>query len=260
LTSRDAALGALAGLRDRVYRALACRARPYSANALSTVVHDVDAVQDLFVRCVVPFAGAVLVSAASTAVVWWLSPPAGPVLACGLLVGLVVVPSVAGLRSRRSDRLVAADRAALTTRVVHLFRGAAELAVSGTGAAARHDVATAADRLADRQRSAPALGATSAVLLTAGVTAACALAADDTTGGRITAIVLTLVVLAAFDVCVPLPAVARQLARIAGAVRRIWPTRRYSCWTNSPRAWTPRRPMPCSPTSSRPPRGTPSYW
>jgi ABC-type transport system involved in cytochrome bd biosynthesis fused ATPase/permease subunit len=113
----------------------------------------------------------------------------------------------------------------LTTRVVDLFRGAAELAVTGTGAAARHDVATAADRLTSRQRSAPALGATAAVLLTAGCTAACALvvglAADPTTQGRVTAIVLTLVVLGAFDVCVPLPSAARQLARIAGSVRRI---------------------------------------
>jgi ATP-binding cassette subfamily C protein CydC len=165
LAGHDAALGALAGLRERVYRALAGQVRPYSANALGAVVHDVDVVQDLVVRCVVPFAGALLVSATSTAVVWWLSPSAGPVLAGGLLVGLAVVSAVAGLRSRRPDRLIATDPAALTSRVVDLCRGAAELAVIGTGASARDDVVTAGARLADRQRSAPALGATAAALL-----------------------------------------------------------------------------------------------
>lgn len=227
LTSHDAALGALAGLRDRVYRALAARSstEQHSANALGAAVHDVDAVQDLVVRCVVPFAGALLVSCASTGVVWWLSPAAGPVLAGGLLVALVVVPAIAGLRSRRSDRLIAADRAALTARVIDLFRGAAELAVTGTGAAARASVATEAAQLTRRQRSAPALGATSAILLIAGCTAVGTLVvgvtADPTTTGRITSVVLTLVVLAAFEVCGPLPAAARQLARIAGSVRRI---------------------------------------
>jgi thiol reductant ABC exporter CydC subunit len=227
LTGHDAALGALAGLRDRVYRALAARSstEPHSASALGAAVHDVDAVQDLVVRCVVPFAGALLVSCTSTAVVWWLVPAAGPLLAGGLFVALALTPAVAGLRSRRSDRLIAADRAALTARVIDLFRGAAELVVTGTGAVARADVATAASRLTHRQRSAPALGATATILAVAGCTAVGALAlgvtANSTTGGRIASVVLTLVVLAAFEVCGPLPAAARQVARIAGSVRRI---------------------------------------
>jgi ABC-type transport system involved in cytochrome bd biosynthesis fused ATPase/permease subunit len=83
----------------------------------------------------------------------------------------------------------------------------------------------AALRLTTRQRSAPAHGATAAVLLIAGGTAAASLAfsmaADPTTTGRITAAVVTLVVLATFEVCAPLPAAARQLARIAGSIRRL---------------------------------------
>lgn len=269
LAGHDAALGALAGLRDRVYRALAnqppvrqspsaARSRAAanrptavqrsagagqaptpaarrraenatplqgSASALGAVVHDVDAVQDLVVRCVIPFAGAVLVSAVSVTVVWLLSPIAGPVLAAGLGIAIAVVPLLAGWRSRRSDRLVAADRAELTSGVVDVFRGAAELAVTDTGAAARAEVDRATLRLTTRQRSAPAHGATAAVLLIAGCTAAAglalSLAADPSTAGRITAVVITLVVLATFEVCAPLPAAARQLARIAGSIRRL---------------------------------------
>jgi thiol reductant ABC exporter CydC subunit len=238
LAGHDAALGALAGLRDRVYRALASQSaarrraenagplptKQGSASALGVVVHDVDAVQDLVVRCVIPFAGAVLVSAVAVTVVWLLSPIAGPVLAAGLGVAIAVVPVLAGWQSHRSDQLVAADRAELTVGVVDLFRGAAELAVTGTGAATRADVDRAALGLTTRQSSAPAHGATAAVLLIAGGTAAASIAfslAADPTTGRITAAVVTLVVLATFEVCAPLPAAARQLARIAGSIRRL---------------------------------------
>jgi thiol reductant ABC exporter CydC subunit len=218
LSGHDAALGAVAGLRDRVFRALVAQFRPRSADALGAAVHDVDAVQDLLVRCVIPVAGAVLVCAVSVAGVWWVSPAAGPVVMGGLLVALVLVPVVAALWSRRSDGLVAACRAELTGRVVDLFRGAAELTVTGAGASARAGVADAARRLTARQRSVPAHGATAVVLLVAGGTA---VGAFRVTTNPVAAIVLTLVVFAAFDVCVPLPAAARQLARIAGSVRRI---------------------------------------
>ena len=218
LSGHDAALGALAGLRDRVFRALAHRFRPRSADALGAAVHDVDAVQDLVVRCVVPFASAVFVSGVAVAVVWWRSPPAGPVALAGTLVAVVVVPVLAALRSRRSDGLVAACRAELTDRVVDLFQGAAELTVTGADATARHGVAAAAGRLTERQRSAPAHGATAAVMVIAGGTAVVTFAV---TADRVTAIVLALVVFAAFDACLPLPAAARQFARIAGSVDRI---------------------------------------
>jgi thiol reductant ABC exporter CydC subunit len=218
LTSHDAALGALARLRDRVYRALVRTpvARLWDADALGAVVHDVEAVQDLVVRCVLPFASALLVSALAATAVWSLSPNAGPATAAGLLLALTAVPFVAGLMSRRSDRLVARERAELTSRVVDMFRGAAELAVTGVDAPA--PVERAARRLTMRQRSAPAHGATAAVLLIAGCTAVgdIALTIDP-----IIAAVLALTVLAAFDVCLPLPSAARQLARVAASVRRV---------------------------------------
>lgn len=222
LTGHDTALGALAGLRARVYRALAHTppARQRSASALGAIVHDVDAVQDLVVRCVIPFASAATVAAISATAVWLLAPSAGPVVALGLAVAVLLVPWLAGLSSRRSDHAIAGERAELTARVVDMFRGAPELAVTGIAATARTHVTTAAHRLTVRQRSAPAHGATAAILLTAGCVAAISLAVDAS-GNPITAAVITLVILAAFDVCLPLPAAARQLARIAGSAHRL---------------------------------------
>lgn len=220
LSGHDAALGALARLRDRVYRTLAGQppTRRRSAGVLGAVVHDVDAVQDLVVRCLLPFTSAIVVSCVSVTAVWLLSP-AGPVLAVGVGSCVVLVPLLAGLRSSRSDRLIAAERAELTAGTVDLFRGAAELAGTGAGASARADVSRAAARLAARQRSAPAHGATAAVLVIAGCTMVGCLLTGITS--PILAAVVALVVLATFEVCLPLPAAARQLARVAGSVRRL---------------------------------------
>jgi ATP-binding cassette, subfamily C, bacterial CydC len=224
LVSHDAAVGALAGLRGRIYRTLAARSPTdlttlRTAGVLGSAVHDVDAVQDLVVRCVIPTAGAVLVASASVAVTWLLLPVAGPVLATGLFVALIPIPLLAALRTRRSDRLVALDRAHLTTSVVDLFRGAAEMTVAGAGAGVRTEVDTAARRLARRQRRAPALGATATVLFVAGLTAVGVLATSAAT--PVTAIVLTLLTLSAFDACAPLPTAARHLTRIAGSIGRL---------------------------------------
>jgi ATP-binding cassette subfamily C protein/ATP-binding cassette subfamily C protein CydC/ATP-binding cassette subfamily C protein CydCD len=223
LISHDAALGALARLRGRVYGTLAGRS-PVNVSALraggvlGSVVHDADAVQDLVVRCVIPAAGAVLVAVTSVVAAWLVLPAVVPVLATGLVVALVPIPALAVLATRRSDRLVAADRADLTSRVVDLLRGGAEVAVAG--GTVRAEVDRAADRLTRRQRKAPALGATSAVLFVAGITAVAVLAVGAPRA-VVQAVVFTLLTLAAFDSCVPLPTAARHLARIAGSVGRL---------------------------------------
>lgn len=223
LTGHDAALGALAGLRDRVYRALAARppTEQRSSDALGAVVQDADAVQDLVVRCVIPIVDALVVAIASVTVIWLLSPAAGPIVAVGLVVAVAVVPALAGLRSRRSDRLIATERANLLAHVVDLLRGAAELSVAGAGTAARTSVADAAARLSARQRLTPAHGATAIILAIAGCTMVGTLMVSGSSTDGITAVVLALVTLAVFEVCTPLPAAARQLARIASSTRRL---------------------------------------
>src|SRR5690606_15729348 len=73
LAGHDAALRALAELRGRVFDALAAagpRARPRmrDGDALARMVSDVDAVQDLVLRCVLPAVAAVACGAAGVAV------------------------------------------------------------------------------------------------------------------------------------------------------------------------------------------------
>ncbi|NDU79477.1 thiol reductant ABC exporter subunit CydC, partial [Actinomadura sp. DSM 109109] len=72
LAGHDAALRALAELRGRVFDALAA-ARPgvrrvRDGDALTRMVSDVDAVQDLLLRCVLPVAASVVCGAAGVVV------------------------------------------------------------------------------------------------------------------------------------------------------------------------------------------------
>jgi thiol reductant ABC exporter CydC subunit len=223
LAGHDGALRALATVRHRIYTALAGRsstalARTGSAAALGSVVHDVDSVQDLVVRCLVPLTSAAVVGIVAAVVAFAFLPIAAGMFVTGLLLAMVVVPLLAARASARSDRLIAAERGVLTASVVDLVHGAAELAVAGTSEAGLADVQQAGNRLAERERSAPAHGATAIIGVIAGLTA---LAVLVVAGADQFAPVLVLLTLAAFETCVPLPAAARQLARIATTSARL---------------------------------------
>ncbi|MCZ9340337.1 ABC transporter, partial [Streptomyces sp. TRM76130] len=98
---------------------------------LSRLVADVDALQDYWLRWLLPAGSAVVVSAASVGFVTWLLPEAGAVLAAGLLAAGAGVPLVTGAVARRAERKLAPARGALATRVTDLLTGTAELTVAG---------------------------------------------------------------------------------------------------------------------------------
>ncbi|MBZ4323670.1 thiol reductant ABC exporter subunit CydD, partial [Streptomyces huiliensis] len=108
LVSHDAVLRALAGLRVSVYRRLE-RLAPAGlrdvrrGDLLSRLVSDVDALQDYFLRWLLPLGAAALVGAASVGFTAWLLPEAGAVLAAGLLTAGVAVPLVSGAVARRAE-------------------------------------------------------------------------------------------------------------------------------------------------------------
>ncbi|SCF97841.1 ATP-binding cassette, subfamily C, CydCD, partial [Streptomyces sp. MnatMP-M27] len=115
LVSHDAVLRVLAELRVAVYRRLerlapAGLGRTRRGDLLSRLVADVDAVQDYFLRWLLPVGTALIVGAASVGFLTWVLPEAGAVLAAGLLVAGVVVPAVSGALARRAERRLAPAR------------------------------------------------------------------------------------------------------------------------------------------------------
>jgi thiol reductant ABC exporter CydC subunit len=136
----DAAFRVLADLRVRVYERLE-RLAPLglpafgSGDLLARLIHDVDSLQDLLVRVVPPFAIALLVGALTVALQWWMLPAAGMILLATLLLAGTLVPWLTGALAARAEARQAAARGELTSSVVDLIEGAAELAVNGATAA-----------------------------------------------------------------------------------------------------------------------------
>ncbi|MFE2252878.1 thiol reductant ABC exporter subunit CydD, partial [Streptomyces lavendulae] len=181
LVSHDAVLRMLADLRVAVYRRLE-RIAPAGlreqrrGDLLSRLVADADALQDYWLRWLLPVGTAVLVGTGSVAFTAWLLPEAGAVLAVGLLLAGVVVPLVSGACSRAAERRLAPARGELATRVTDLLTGTAELTVAGA-LADRKGRARESDgvltRIASRGAAATGLGSGLSALV-CGLTVVCA--------------------------------------------------------------------------------------
>ncbi|MFD5320974.1 thiol reductant ABC exporter subunit CydD [Streptomyces sp. NPDC127098] len=229
LLSHDAVLRILAELRVTVYRRLE-RLAPAGlgparrGDLLSRLVADVDALQDYFLRWLLPVAAAVTVGLGAVAFTAWLSPAAGVALAVGLLAAGLGVTALAAALARRAERRLAPARGELATQTVDLLTGAAELTVAGA-LPARQAALRAADReltaLAARSAAVTALGAGLTTLFTGlTVTAAAALAVPTVADGVWLASAV-LVPLAAFEAVAGLPGAAQQRQRARRAAERI---------------------------------------
>ncbi|MGQ4484775.1 thiol reductant ABC exporter subunit CydD [Streptomyces sp. SAS_281] len=234
LVSHDAVLRMLAELRVAVYRSLE-RIAPGGlrgarrGDLLSRLVADVDALQDYWLRWLLPVGTAVLVGAATVGFTGWLLPQAGLVLAVGLLLAGAGVPLVSAACARRAERRLAPARAALATRITDLLGGTAELTVAGalSGRAARTRAADAAlTRIASRAATATALGS-GLTALVAGLTvvAAALVALPAVADGRLAGVELAVVVLtplAAFEAVTGLPLAAQYRQRVSRSAERVY--------------------------------------
>ncbi|MER7696273.1 MULTISPECIES: thiol reductant ABC exporter subunit CydD [unclassified Streptomyces] len=234
LVSHDAVLKLLAGLRVAVYQGLE-RIAPAGlrttrrGDLLSRLVADVDALQDYWLRWLLPAGTAVVVGAAAVGFTGWLLPEAGVVLAVGLLLAGVGVPLVSGACARRTERRLAPARAALATGVADLLGGAAELTVAGALPARRTRLrATDAllTRIASRAAAATALGGGLSTLVCGlTVVAASIVAVPAVRDGRLSGVALAVVVLtplAAFEAVAGLPLAVQYRRRVARSAERVF--------------------------------------
>ena len=233
LTSHDMAFRTLGTLRSKLY----ARIEPLApagletfrrGDLLSRMVADVDTLQDLYLRGLLPPLVAIaagIVAVIATAIVL---PLAAVILAVGLLLQGLVVPVIAGRLTRSAGRRQAAARAALSAELVETLRAAPELVVFGA-AAEREERIAAADRELDRvaRRDAwvaglgDALGVLCSGLTLAAVTAVAIAAHDAETLDRLLIAALALLALASFEGTQPLAEAARRLSGVLAAGRRI---------------------------------------
>ncbi|MCO5973430.1 thiol reductant ABC exporter subunit CydC [Actinoallomurus soli] len=233
LVGHDAALRVLAGLRVRVYEALRRAAdpaeetsprTPRDADAVQRMVADVESVQDLLLRCLLPASVAWLTGLAAIAVTAVLLPAAGAVLAVGVVLAGGGLPALAALAARADARRAADARADLAVHALDLERGAADLAAFGATRRFTARAEAAAGRLARLERRAGVIEAAVAALGTAvqGATVLAVLWTARRSGADgVLVTVLTLTALASVDAVLPVAEAARRLSEIRPAALRV---------------------------------------
>ncbi|MGD0391133.1 MAG: thiol reductant ABC exporter subunit CydC [Acidimicrobiales bacterium] len=234
LVGHDAALRLLSDLRVVVYERLE-RLAPSGLPAfrrgdlLARIVQDIDSLQDLVVRVIPPFGTAVIVGTLTVALLWWMLPAAGVILAVALLLAGILVPWLTGLLARRRESRFAPARGDLAASVVDLTEGAPELVAFGAMAG---QLAVIRDQDAELTAVAAASAGTAGVglsltTLLAGLACwGCLLAGiPAVTAGRLSGTdlaVVTLIPLAAFELVVGLPVATQALQRVRQAAARMF--------------------------------------
>lgn len=234
LVSHDAVLRMLADTRVAVYRRLE-RLAPaglrnrHRGDLLSRLVADVDALQDYWLRWLLPASAAAVVGAGAVGFTAWLLPEAGAVLAVGLLLAGVGVPLLSGGVACRAERKLAPARGVLATRVADLLTGTAELTVAGAlprRTAAAKEADAELTRIASRTATATALGDGLGALASGLTVAAAALVGVQAVhDGRLSGVALAVVVLtplAAFEAVIGMPLAVQYRQRVRKSAERVY--------------------------------------
>jgi ATP-binding cassette, subfamily C, bacterial CydC len=249
--SHDDALRALGRIRARFYE----RIEPLApaqlegyrrGELLGRMVGDVDSLQGLYLRGLVPPLVALALGAASVGVTAAVLPAAAAILAVGLVMVGLIVPVLAGAVNRAAGRRQAPARAELTAELVELLRGAPELVVNGREEETLARVRSRSRELARLgRRDALATGLAGALsILIAGLTVAGVLAvavsahATDTLD-RVLVATLALLALASFESVAPLQEAARELSSTLAAGRRV-----LELMDREPAVQDPAKPLP----------------
>lgn len=230
LAGHDAVLAVVADLRVAVFQGLLRRDAPTaSGQALAHVVEDVDAVQDLWLRCLLPWASGTVTAVACVAAVGWWEPAAAAVLLAGLGASLTVVPALGAALARR-EQAVAGLRADHLAQVLDVVQGCADLTAYGAMPAALARAETtgqalaALDRRAARQAAVvAALGTVLQGLTVLGVAVLGVQAVQDGRLPRTALAVVVLVALASFESVAGLAEAGALLPRTEGAATRLLP-------------------------------------
>ncbi|MHB1066105.1 MAG: thiol reductant ABC exporter subunit CydC [Candidatus Nanopelagicales bacterium] len=233
LVGHDAAFRGLTGLRVFVYGELE-RLAPNGlaafgrGDALTRLVNDVDAALDLPVRVVLPWAQAVLVSAATLLFLGWLLPAAAALVAALALAALVAVPWLVARTARAAEHRMAPARAELSAAVVEVLDATPDLTAfgaSGQAAAAIRRMDDGLTRLNAREAFALGTGGGIGILVQgAAVAGSLMVAVPAVTAGRLAPVwlaVAALLPLALFDVLATLPASALAYQRLRGSAARL---------------------------------------
>ncbi|RFB85357.1 ABC transporter ATP-binding protein [Rhizobium leguminosarum bv. trifolii] len=235
LATHDATLGVLAALRERLFRGFAepgaarmLLHRP--AGLLFRLTADIDALDSLYLRILVPAAVAIGAAFAASLVLGLMHPLFGLFSGLFLIGAGLGLPLIAARAARKYGRRRAHGIEALRSRTIDLVAGQTDLLMAGRLAAQRQAIAAAdhyTGRADDRLNRVETgltfgFGLVSTLLLTASLLAVAALAETK----AITAPFAALGLLVAFAATEPFAALRRgalELGRTLLAAKRVAP-------------------------------------
>ncbi len=233
LVSHDAVFRSLTAVHIGIWGKLE-RLAPHGIPAfrrgdlLARMVADVDAVQDLALRVLLPATTAVVAGSVSVAVTWWLLPSAGLVLMVALLAGGLVVPWVTVTSGRRAQSVTAHARGELSADVREVFRGATDLIAAGAQDGAIEQIRSAdseltglSRRLAGSTGLASGLGVVIAGLAVLGAVIVALPAVADGSLSGVSLAVVALLPLAAYEAVVGLPQAGLALVGVRASAARL---------------------------------------
>jgi ATP-binding cassette subfamily C protein CydC len=195
---------------------------------LSRMVADIDELQDLVLRVLLPVSIAVPAGLVIVIGVGVVSPLVGALLAIGLLVAALGPPAVAYRLTARARRDQAGVRASLTADLVDVLDAAPELWLNGADGSAIAMLAADDRTLVDLSIRdargagwADALGIAATGLTTVAVLLTAAARARGGDLGPLLVAPLALVAMASFEAVVPLAACGRHLPSVLASGRRV---------------------------------------
>jgi ATP-binding cassette, subfamily C, bacterial CydC len=231
LATHDTALRAAADTRETLYRRLAeapaeIAMRLHSGDLVARIGASVDELSDVLVRAVLPIAIAAVLSVAAVAAIAVISPAAAVILAVCLVIAGAIAPWLSARAAAAAEDVAAQHHSGRDVAVMLALDHAPELRVAGrldAVVAEAENRYRAWGRAADRAAR-PAALAAAAPTAALGVSVLGAVVAaigivDEV--APMTAAVLMLVPLAAFEATTALPAAAVQLTRSRLAARRL---------------------------------------
>jgi len=235
LVTHDATLAILAALREKLFRSWA---RPSAANTLLKrparllfrLTADIDALDSLYLRVVVPVGAALATALVAGIALGLMNPIFGLVVATVLLAAGLCIPLAAARRSEKSMRRRAKGTEALRARTVDLVAGQTELLMAGRLADQKLALARADGYIAASDRrlnrieivTGAGFGIVHASLLAGGLVAVGLLMQAETIGAPVAALGM-LVILGAMEPFSALRRGAMELGRTVLAAKRVAP-------------------------------------
>lgn len=201
----------------------------YSGDLFARIGSDIEALQDFYVRVLVPPVAAALTVLLASIILGSFAPWLGFVLLCFLLLTGLVLPAISRCLSRQPASRIALLRAQLQSSIADAIQGDAELLVFGQSAAQQARIKQLDQELHNEQQRMAhirALGIGLGSLFTgaAGITIlglALPLVSSGQIAGEFLAL-LPLTAIASFEAVQPLSQAMQQLEQSKAAARRIF--------------------------------------